>query len=98
MGTRQNRLTNRLGEAVLTGIHNLQLNFFPLKFSIFNAEKNSPHIARMRGSRKFSQGKTGMNRGIPIYSYFCSKTQCVGTRKNHLAEAIVTGTHNQCFE
>ena len=31
-------------------------------------------------------------------SYFCSKTQIVGTRKNRLSEAVLTCTHNLCFE
>ena len=33
-----------------------------------------------------------------IFSYFSSKTYIAGTRKNRLNEAVLTGTHNICFE
>ena len=36
-------------------------------------------------------------KGVYNFSYFCSKTSIVGTRKNRLAEAVLTCTHNQCF-
>ena len=36
--------------------------------------------------------------GVYLLSYFCSKTKIVGTRQNRLTEAVLTCTHNQCFE
>ena len=41
--------------------------------------------------------KTGVYRGIQ-FSYFCIKTYIVGTRKNRLNEAVLTCTHNLCFQ
>ena len=46
----------------------------------------------------FLYSKTGVCRGIPIFSYFCSKAKIVGTCKNPLDEAVLTCTHNLCFE
>ena len=37
-------------------------------------------------------------RGIHYFSYFCPKTLIVGTRYNRFAEAVLTNTHNLCFE
>ena len=37
-------------------------------------------------------------RGIHYFHYFCSKTKIVGTRKNRLTDAVLTSTHNLCFE
>ena len=38
--------------------------------------------------------KTGVYKGITLFSYFCSKTYIVGTRENRLNEAVRTCTHN----
>ena len=36
-------------------------------------------------------------RKILIFFYFCSKHIIVGTRKNRLADAVLTSTYNLCF-
>ena len=41
--------------------------------------------------------QTGVYKDIQV-SYFCSKTLIVGTRYDRLNEAVLTCTHNQCFE
>ena len=45
----------------------------------------------------FLYSKTGVYRGIHYFSYFSQK-HIVGTRKNRLDEAVLTSTHNLCFE
>ena len=45
----------------------------------------------------FIQQNWGMQ-GFTYFSYFCSKTRIVGTRKKRLGEAVLTCTHNLCFE
>ena len=42
--------------------------------------------------------KTGVYKGIDYFSYFCSKTKMMGTRSNRLDDAVLTSTHNLCFE
>ena len=42
--------------------------------------------------------KLGFTGGIHHFSYNCSKTQIVGTLQNCLGEAVLTSTHNLCFE
>ena len=42
--------------------------------------------------------KLGFTGGIHYFSHFCSKTWIVGIRWNRLAEAVLTNTHNLCFE
>ena len=46
--------------------------------------------------------KTGVCRGISIYFFFflsfAPKHKIVGTSLNRLGEAVITCTHNLCFE
>ena len=44
------------------------------------------------------KSKTGVCRGISIFFIFCSKHKIVGTSLNCLGEAVITCTHNLCFE
>ena len=45
------------------------------------------------------KSKTGVCRGISIFFLsFAPKHKIVGTSLNRLGEAVITCTHNQCFE
>ena len=46
----------------------------------------------------FFYSKTGVYRGIHYFSYFCSKHRLWVLVRNRLTEAVLTRTHNLCFE
>ena len=72
-----------------------------LKESTENAKQGPPsgkHVREMiTPSTPFYISKLGYV-WVYLFSYFCSKTQIVGTRQDRLGEAVLTCTHNLCFE
>ena len=65
------------------------IHFNITKTYLYNFDPLKPH---------FYIVKLGFTGYTLFFSYFCSKTQVVGTRKNRFVEAVLTGTHNLCFE
>ena len=46
----------------------------------------------------FIYSKTGVCRGIPIFLIFAPKHRLIVGTQNRLGEAVLTCTHNLCFE
>ena len=59
------------------------------KTYLYNSDPHKPH---------FYIVKLEFTGGIHCFSYFCSNTLILGTLWNHLDKAVLTSTHNLCFE
>ena len=68
------------------------MSTFGLTLNLKSPDRNKQFISNIPRT-------TGVYRGIHYFSYFCSKNRLwVFVRTTHLTKAVLTSTHNLCFE